>query len=52
MESPAADYLDSPLDGDDIAYPCKGCGDVSESLEVIIDRCTDYIIDIGGGQGF
>ena len=28
MESPA-DYLDSPMDGDDMAYPCKGCGDVS-----------------------
>jgi len=27
MESPA-DYLDSPMDGDDVAYPCKGCGDV------------------------
>ena len=27
MDSPA-DYLDSPMDGDDVAYPCKGCGDV------------------------
>jgi hypothetical protein len=24
------DYLDSPLDGDDVAYPCKGCGDILE----------------------
>ncbi|KAH8592960.1 hypothetical protein B0O99DRAFT_516827 [Bisporella sp. PMI_857] len=30
MESPAADYLDSPMDGDDAAYPCKGCGDILE----------------------
>ncbi|KAG4432532.1 hypothetical protein IFR05_011990 [Cadophora sp. M221] len=29
MESPA-DYLDSPMDGDDVAYPCKGCGDILE----------------------
>lgn len=29
MESPA-DYLDSPMDGDDMAYPCKGCGDILE----------------------
>jgi hypothetical protein len=27
MESPA-DYLDSPMDADDIPYPCKGCGEV------------------------
>ena len=30
MDSPA-DYLDSPMDGDDVAYPCKGCGDVGFS---------------------
>ena len=30
MESPG-DYLESPMDGDDIAYPCKGCGDVRAS---------------------
>ncbi|CZR62427.1 related to RGA1-RHO-type GTPase-activating protein for Cdc42p [Phialocephala subalpina] len=29
MESPA-DYLDSPMEGDDVAYPCKGCGDILE----------------------
>ncbi|CAL3965179.1 hypothetical protein PZA11_002016 [Diplocarpon coronariae] len=29
MESPA-DYLDSLTDGDDVAYPCKGCGDILE----------------------
>ncbi|KAG9249294.1 hypothetical protein BJ878DRAFT_1691 [Calycina marina] len=29
MESPA-EYLDSPMDGDDMAYPCKGCGDILE----------------------
>ncbi|CZT00755.1 related to RGA1-RHO-type GTPase-activating protein for Cdc42p [Rhynchosporium graminicola] len=29
MESPA-DYLDSPMDGEDVAYPCKGCGDILE----------------------
>src|SRR5271155_1344570 len=27
MDSPTA-YSDSPLDPDDIAYPCKGCGEV------------------------
>src|SRR5947209_11259370 len=27
MDSPVA-YPDSPLDQDDIAYPCKGCGEV------------------------
>jgi Rho-type GTPase-activating protein 1/2 len=41
MESPA-DYLDSPMDGDDVAYPCKGCGDVGRlkegSLRVDTDR--------------
>lgn len=29
MDSPA-DYLDSPMEGDDVAYPCKGCGDILE----------------------
>ncbi|TVY19795.1 putative Rho-type GTPase-activating protein 4 [Lachnellula arida] len=30
MESPA-DYLDSPtVDSDDVAFPCKGCGDILE----------------------
>ncbi|KAL3418296.1 Rho-type GTPase-activating protein 4 [Phlyctema vagabunda] len=29
MESPA-DYMDSPMDPDDVAYPCKGCGDILE----------------------
>ena len=29
MESPA-DYMDSP-DAEDVAYPCKGCGDVSNA---------------------
>ncbi|TVY44573.1 Rho-type GTPase-activating protein [Lachnellula subtilissima] len=30
MESPA-DYLDSPLvDSDDVAFPCKGCGEILE----------------------
>lgn len=27
MESPG-EYLESPMEGDDVAYPCKGCGDV------------------------
>jgi len=32
MESPA-DYLDSPLvDSDDVAFPCKGCGEVNISI--------------------
>ncbi|RAL66132.1 hypothetical protein DID88_005804 [Monilinia fructigena] len=31
MESPDnSTYLESPMEGDDVAYPCKGCGgDVS-----------------------
>ncbi|QSZ33927.1 hypothetical protein DSL72_005506 [Monilinia vaccinii-corymbosi] len=30
MESPDnSTYLESPMEGDDLAYPCKGCGDVS-----------------------
>ncbi|PQE23225.1 hypothetical protein CJF31_00006957 [Rutstroemia sp. NJR-2017a BVV2] len=29
MDSPGDSYLDSPMEGDDVAYPCKGCGDVS-----------------------
>jgi hypothetical protein len=29
MDSPGDQYLDSPMEGDDVAYPCKGCGDVS-----------------------
>lgn len=28
MELPG-DYMESSMDGDDVAYPCKGCGDVS-----------------------
>lgn len=43
MDSPA-DYLDSPMEGDDVAYPCKGCGDVRSSrFEVIADGDTDVI---------
>ncbi|KAM3065541.1 Rho-type gtpase-activating protein [Clarireedia jacksonii] len=30
MDSPGDSYLDSPMDGDDVAYPCKGCGDILE----------------------
>lgn len=30
MESPMA-FPESPMEGDDIAYPCKGCGQVSGS---------------------
>ncbi|KAG9236198.1 hypothetical protein BJ875DRAFT_239479 [Amylocarpus encephaloides] len=29
MDSPA-DYLESPMDSEDVAYPCKGCGDILE----------------------
>lgn len=30
MESPDnSTYMESPMEGDDTAYPCKGCGDVS-----------------------
>ncbi|KAI9054799.1 hypothetical protein LZ554_001946 [Drepanopeziza brunnea f. sp. 'monogermtubi'] len=29
MESPA-DYPESTTDGEDVAYPCKGCGDILE----------------------
>lgn len=28
MESPGA-YPESPLDQDDVVYPCKGCGEVA-----------------------
>ncbi|KAI9645382.1 Rho-type gtpase-activating protein [Ciborinia camelliae] len=31
MESPDnSTYLESPVEGDDVAYPCKGCGDILE----------------------
>ncbi|KAB8303450.1 hypothetical protein EYC80_004873 [Monilinia laxa] len=31
MESPDnSTYLESPMEGDDVAYPCKGCGDILE----------------------
>ncbi|KAF7868543.1 hypothetical protein EAF04_005074 [Stromatinia cepivora] len=31
MESPDnGTYLESPMEGDDVAYPCKGCGDILE----------------------
>lgn len=40
MESPA-DYLDSPMDGDDVAYPCKGCGDVRINQRVAMGWSTD-----------
>jgi hypothetical protein len=33
MESPG-DYLEPTMDGDDIAYPCKGCGEVSIKVSV------------------
>ena len=29
MEQPQAGYPDSPLDGEDVVYSCKGCGEVS-----------------------
>jgi hypothetical protein len=39
MESPA-DYLDSPMvDSDDVAYPCKGCGDVCSFGRQIWGTC-------------
>jgi hypothetical protein len=27
MDTPT-EQIESPMDGDDIAYPCKGCGEV------------------------
>jgi hypothetical protein len=29
MESPGG-YPESPLDQDDVVYPCKGCGEILE----------------------
>lgn len=53
MESPA-DYMDSP-DAEDVAYPCKGCGDVSDpasDIEWIINMLIAWCTDPGGRQSF
>lgn len=48
MESPA-DYLDSPtVDSDDVAFPCKGCGDVNISMNDRFGAYADEDIDSGG----
>lgn len=41
MESPA-EFPESVMDGDDIAYPCKGCGEVSclKSLSISLTMLT------------
>lgn len=46
MDSPAA-YPESPMEQDDAAYPCKGCGEVRLSQPAITskpnsDRLTDH----------
>lgn len=37
MESPAG-YPESPMDQDDIPYPCKGCGEVSDAKKKINNK--------------
>lgn len=52
MESPG---LESPMDGEDAVYPCKGCGEVRHSpLEEAQGHCelTLSCADLGGRQGF
>jgi hypothetical protein len=52
MESPG---LESPMDGEDAVYPCKGCGEVRQStLEESQGQCelTLSCADPGRRQGF
>ena len=37
MESPAA-YEDSPMEQDEVAYPCKGCGEVRLICSTLMTR--------------
>ena len=40
MEGPI-DYLDSPMDPEEDAYPCKGCGQVSQNIFYALNkRCA------------
>ena len=46
MDSPAA-YPESPMEQDDAAYPCKGCGEVrlsqlAKQFEAGSDRLTNH----------
>lgn len=47
---PPAEYMESPLDGEDVAYPCKGCGDVSR--DAVVGNWLTRSIDLGRGEGF
>jgi hypothetical protein len=38
MESPGA-YPESPLDQDDVVYPCKGCGEVALFPSMQVGSC-------------
>jgi hypothetical protein len=51
MESPA-EYGEFPMDGDDIAYPCKGCGEVRKaSKDLFDDADMSVMVDLGGRKG-
>lgn len=52
MDSPGA-YPESPLDQDDVVYPCKGCGEVfTKSFRTYGTAFADYPLkDPGGRKG-
>lgn len=35
MDSPG-DFAESPLDQEDVVYPCKGCGEVGKAQEIVL----------------
>ena len=39
-----AGYPESPMDPEDIAYPCKGCGEVRSGRGILVERPSDPIL--------
>lgn len=39
MDTPGTFPPESPLDQDDVIYPCKGCGEVSYTMQNMGLRC-------------